>query len=114
MIEGYVSGKNIYISRLGRFTANFAPDGTLLVLHNYDEPGKIGGVGMVLGRHAINITFMHVASLDPETKRGLAAGAGNGDNEALMILGVDGEVTKDVIEDLGRSEGILDVRVVKL
>ena len=133
VIEGYVSGQNIYIAKLDRFTANFTPEGTLVVLHNYDEPGKIGNVGMILGRHGINVTFMQVASLDLQTKLELAkkardapvietsSGEGNGngrarngENEALMILGVDGEVTKEVLQDLGKSEGILDVSVVRL
>jgi D-3-phosphoglycerate dehydrogenase / 2-oxoglutarate reductase len=140
VIEGYVSGKNIYISRLDRFAANFVPDGTLLVLHNYDEPGKIGNVGMTLGRYGINITFMQVASLEKDSTAAVksvlqAAGekvsdvaqhvvgqsARNGHanahagNEALMILGVDGgQVTKEVLADLGKSEGILDVSLVQL
>ncbi len=49
-ISGYVSGKGIFISRLGRFVTSFVPEGTLVVLHNYDEPGKIGGVGGILVR----------------------------------------------------------------
>jgi D-3-phosphoglycerate dehydrogenase / 2-oxoglutarate reductase len=131
IIEGYVSGKNVYISKLDRFSATFRPEGTLLILHNYDEPGKIGGVGTVLGRHSINIRFMQVASLDLQTRReraketldalsdqvGTAQGIEspqNGENEALMILGVAGVVDKQVVEDLGKSEGILDVSVVKL
>ncbi|KAI1173525.1 phosphoglycerate dehydrogenase [Nemania sp. FL0916] len=107
IIEGYVSGNNIYISRLDRFKASFSPEGTLLILYNFDEPGKIGGVGSVLGKHGINIRFMQVASLD--SKRD----AKNGD-EALMILGIDGDVTKEVIEALRRAEGILNVSLVQL
>ncbi|CAJ2510430.1 Uu.00g051330.m01.CDS01 [Anthostomella pinea] len=144
VIEGYVSGNNIYIARLDRFAASFTPEGTLLILHNYDEPGKIGGVGTVLGRYGINVMFMQVASLDParerheresESGKGLGLsrlvsgvtivgdggdggdGAGNGKangDEALMILGVDGAVTKEVIEDLEKSEGILRVSLVRL
>lgn len=134
VIDGYVSGRHIYISKLDRFAANFAPEGTLVVLHNYDEPGKIGSVGMVLGKHGVNIRFMSVASLDAETREELARTAsetessdaagrdeeknGNGNrdpaNEALMILGVDGEVTKEVLEDLGQREGILNVSLVML
>lgn len=80
----------------------------MLVLHNYDEPGKIGGVGTVLGRHGINITFMQVASLDGEERRA------EGGNEALMILGVRGEIGGEVVEDLQREEGILNVSLVRL
>lgn len=118
VIEGYVSGQSFYISKLDRFTANFIPEGTMMLLHNYDEPGKIGNVGVILGNHKVNITFMHVASLD---RAGLAAENGHsaakkekGENEALMILGVDGDVTKEVLEALRQSEGILDVNLVKL
>lgn len=125
IIEGYVSGNAAYIARLGRFSASFIPHGTLIILHNYDQPGEIGGVGTVLGRHGINIRFMQVASLnDAEADNGNADGApaavqnGNGSqqaaNEALMILGVAGDVTSDVVGELGRSEGILDVNVVRM
>ncbi|KAI0009223.1 phosphoglycerate dehydrogenase [Xylariaceae sp. FL0662B] len=161
VIEGYVSGSAVYISRLDRFRAAFEPDGTLLILHNYDEPGKIGGVGSVLGRYGINIRFMQVASLaqrvrggsgsaaDAETVgdgeelrrtdsavagveadgsdgKGTGGGEGRGkgkgerekvnggDNEALMILGVDGEVTREVLDGLESVEGILRVSLVRL
>jgi D-3-phosphoglycerate dehydrogenase len=120
IISGYVSGKGIYISRLDRFNTSFVPEGTLLVLHNYDEPGKIGGVGGILGRHGINIKFMSVAALD----RG-RSGSGSGEmsveqseseaeNEALMILGVQGTVGKEVEAELREEKGILDVSVVRL
>ncbi|KAI0164186.1 phosphoglycerate dehydrogenase [Xylariaceae sp. FL1272] len=140
IIEGYVSGNNVYISRLDRFTSSFTPDGTLLILHNYDEPGKIGGVGSVLGRFGINIRFMQVASLDkklpssppspPADAEGLVltrldsavqgledsgnTGVKANGDEALMILGVDGDVTKEVLQDLRNDEGILNVSLVRL
>lgn len=126
IIEGYVSGDNIYISRLDRFKASFSPEGTLLILYNFDEPGKIGGVGSVLGRHGINIRFMQVASLDSKRSTGVhgdvqpvsapATGGNvkkNGD-EALMILGIDGDVTSQVMEALRAAEGILNVTLVQL
>jgi D-3-phosphoglycerate dehydrogenase len=125
IISGYVSGKSIYISRLDRFNTSFVPEGTLLVLHNYDEPGKIGGVGGILGRHGINIKFMSVAALDRGGRTGSIGFAGSGDigveqseseaeNEALMILGVQGAVGKEVEAELREEKGILDVSVVKL
>lgn len=134
-IEGYVSGNTIYISKLDRFSASFTPEGTLLILHNYDEPGKIGGVGMVVGHHGINIRFMQVASLEkggdngsgmPELTKVDSAVAGivlphgarqdNGPrgDEALMILGVDGRVSKELVDELKTADGILDVSLVTL
>ncbi|EHK24910.1 uncharacterized protein TRIVIDRAFT_84807 [Trichoderma virens Gv29-8] len=113
IIEGYASGKRLYISKLDRFNATFNPEGTMIILHNYDEPGKIGGVGMVLGSHGINIRFMQVASLDEDSKQA-ETDAVRRENEALMILGIDRPVDEEVMEGLRRSEGVLDVVLVQL
>jgi len=119
VISGYVSGRGIYISRLDRFNTSFVPEGTLLVLHNYDEPGKIGGVGGILGRHGINIKFMSVAALDRGGREVLGGDSveqseSEAENEALMILGVQGAVGKEVEVELREEKGILDVSVVRL
>jgi D-3-phosphoglycerate dehydrogenase len=123
VIEGYASGNAVYISKLGRFTANFHPEGTLLVLHNYDEPGKIGNVGIALGRHGININFMQVAALEGDSGGAAAApvvdgpvetAGGHVAKEALMILGVTGDVTEEVLGELAKSGGILNVSLVRL
>lgn len=115
VISGYVSGKAIYISKLDKFNTSFIPDGTLLILHNYDEPGKIGGVGSLLGKHGINIGFMSVAALDPaKPQKDKDAAFEKRGNEALMILGIEGTVDKDIETELRGEEGILNVSVVRL
>ncbi|SPO04990.1 related to SER3 - 3-phosphoglycerate dehydrogenase [Cephalotrichum gorgonifer] len=130
VIEGYISDDTAFISRLDRFHGSFELEGTMLVLHNYDTPGKIGGVGTVLGKHGVNINSMRVAGREPKPKlRGRSgssstgAGYGNGNgngngraqsSEALMILGVEGVVNKDLIAELEATEGILDVSLVTL
>jgi D-3-phosphoglycerate dehydrogenase / 2-oxoglutarate reductase len=142
LISGYVSGRTIHISRLDRFMTNFVPEGTLLICRNYDSPGKIGGVGSILGRKGVNINFMSVAGLsaskskhstvssrvaglrtsgsgygeDSGHESGSEGGGANfkGENEALMILGVEGVVDKGVVKELSEAEGILDVSVVRL
>jgi D-3-phosphoglycerate dehydrogenase len=122
VIEGYVSGNAVFISKLDRFRANFQPEGTLLVLHNYDEPGKIGNVGMVLGKHGVNINFMQVAALEDGSGTSTVAPvvdgpvdtAGPAAKEALMILGVAGDVTEGLLSELNQSEGILHLSLVKL
>ncbi|KAK3402210.1 D-isomer specific 2-hydroxyacid dehydrogenase [Sordaria brevicollis] len=130
VIEGVVTSNDIFISKLDRFAgANFQPEGTLLVLRNYDRPGKIGGVGMVVGRHGINIRFMQVAGLSNSGGGGGGGGGtkrregeevrekGKGEEdskEALMILGVEGDVTEEVVRELTSQEGILDVSLVRL
>ncbi|RTE82317.1 hypothetical protein BHE90_003163 [Fusarium euwallaceae] len=114
VIEGYASDERLFISKLGRFNGVFMAEGTLIILHNYDEPGKIGGVGTVLGMHGINIKSMQVASLDPEASKGAETPPDPKGDEALMILGVLGPVSNEVLEGLKNSEGVLDVSLVQL
>lgn len=115
VICGYVSASQIFISRLGRFTTSFVPEGNLLICHNYDSPGKIGVVGGVLGKEGVNINFMSVAPLSQlEDAGGLSKGKEQRSNEALMILGVDREVSQEVECRMAKEEGILDVSVIAL
>jgi len=125
IISGFCSPSQIFISRLDRFSTSFVPQGTLLICHNYDSPGKIGVVGSILGKGGVNINFMSVAPVsrhddDDEIERVEGRdGSDEGErreneNEALMILGVDREVGADVVGQLMGEKGILEVSVVTL
>ena len=111
VISGYCSDAQIFISRLDRFATSFVPAGNLLICHNYDSPGKIGVVGGLLGREGVNINSMAVAPVSQIEGEG---GVKVGGREALMILGVDREVSEEVVARLVEGEGILDVSVVGL
>ncbi|KAK5140099.1 D-isomer specific 2-hydroxyacid dehydrogenase [Cryomyces antarcticus] len=122
IITGFVSHNTPYISRLGRFNTNFVPSGTFIICRNYDSPGKIGVVGQQLGKVGVNIRSMSVASLDKEdadldkngSKEATANGGVEGQNEALMILGVEGTVEEHVTKSLVGDEGVLEASVVVL
>jgi len=129
VITGFVSGNTPFISRLGRFRTSFVPAGTLLICRNYDSPGKIGVVGGRLGKAGVNIRFMSVAPIgDAEEGHGELAKvdskieqqqptpgeSGEKENEALMILGIEGDVGEDVRKDLVGSDGVLEAGVVVL
>ena len=128
IISGYCSDAAPYISRIDRFSTSFVPDGTLLICHNYDEPGKIGVVGSILGRESVNINFMSVAPASYKTllpgsemkdapkgtrsSIGVASpgvGAPREAAEALMILGVDREVSPELVRELVEGGGVLSV-----
>jgi len=132
-ISGFCTPTSIHISRLDRFATSFVPEGTLLICHNYDSPGKIGRVGSILGKGGVNINFMSVAPVSRdwddggggEVVDGLGGedGRANGEGErgesesekeALMILGVDREVGDSVVQELVAESGILEVSVVTL
>ena len=129
LISGYCSDVSPFISRINRFATNFVPDGTLLICHNYDEPGKIGVVGSILGRESVNINFMSVAPASYKTsmpgselkdeallagRRGSPAGTPREAAEALMILGVDREVSGGLVRELVEGGGVLKVSSVTL
>ena len=133
IISGYCSDASPFISRIDRFSTSFVPDGTLLICHNYDEPGKIGVVGSILGRESVNINFMSVAPASYKTLlpgsemksplKLLGSGIGGSSpgvgtpreaSEALMILGVDREVSPQLIRSLVEGGGVLKVSSVTL
>ncbi|KAF2438138.1 phosphoglycerate dehydrogenase [Karstenula rhodostoma CBS 690.94] len=112
VIQGFVSGNKPFISRLDRFSGEFVPQGTLLICRNFDSVGKIGYVGNLLGKAGVNIKFMNVAPLHDADEGGEAEGLGS--KEALMILGVEGEVTESVRRGLISEEGALEASLVVL
>lgn len=132
IISGYCSDDRPFISRLDRFSTAFSPAdaSTLLICHNYDAPGKIGVVGSILGRENVNINFMSVAPASFPIDNKFLPGSGyatptGGERrqslvgkevkkEALMILGVDGDVGNDVVKELIGAGGVLSVSVVNL
>ncbi|KAL5383002.1 hypothetical protein DPSP01_006268 [Paraphaeosphaeria sporulosa] len=109
VIQGFVSGNKPFISRLDRFSGEFVPQGTLLICRNFDSVGKIGYVGNLLGKAGVNIKFMNVAPLHDADEE-----EGSGSKEALMILGVEGEVTEAVRKGLISEEGALEASLVVL
>jgi len=126
IISGYCSDNSPFISRMDRFATSFVPEGTLLICHNYDSPGKIGVVGSILGREGVNINFMSVAPVTFSTASQAAgkkefgavptgtAPPPKATTEALMILGVDGEVGDTVKKELIAAGGVLSVSHVTL
>lgn len=106
LISGFVSAEAPRIVRLDRFTTAFVPEGYLLICHNYDRPGMIGKVGGVLGVHGVNISYMSVAPV--------VGDAVKREGEALMILAVDRDVGQNVVTEIEKAEGIVDVKVVNL
>jgi D-3-phosphoglycerate dehydrogenase len=114
VISGFCSDSQIFISRIDRFSTSFVPNGTLLICHNYDSPGKIGAVGSLIGRSGVNISSMSVAPVSEERDAANSQKKVEGKTEALMILGVDREIDAEVVKSLEQVEGILAVSTVSL
>ena len=46
------------IVRINEFFLDAVPKGDMLVIHNEDQPGVVGGVGTILGKNQVNIAEM--------------------------------------------------------
>ena len=73
----------------------------LLFVDNQDQPGVIGAVGTLAGRHNINVSSMEVGRLNP---RGMA----------MMVIGLDDPVPPSVMEEIKALPQINNARLVTL
>ncbi len=72
----------------------------IIAIHEY-HPNIIGPCCMVLGKRNINISGMQVGS----NKDG---------NTAIMVLNMDSEVNDDILKEIEKVKGILDVKNIYL
>jgi D-3-phosphoglycerate dehydrogenase len=91
------------IMEVDGFTLNSPLVGDVLITHHRDQPGVIGAVGMILGRHDVNIAGMQVGRHLP--RRG---------GEAIMVLNVDDVIPAEALGELKRIPGIATAFVVSL
>ena len=73
----------------------------MLFVDNQDQPGSIGAVGTVAGRHNINISFMEVGRL---SLRG----------RAMMVIGLDDPMPPEVMKEIQDLDQIDRVRLAHL
>ncbi|MBP1999509.1 D-3-phosphoglycerate dehydrogenase [Paenibacillus shirakamiensis] len=82
-----LAGYGERIVQINKFTVDLEPTGHLIYISHHDKPGIIGKVGTLLGNNDVNIAAMQVG-------RKTVGG------EAIMVLSVDKEVPKKVLEEL--------------
>ena len=101
-ISGTVFGKkDLRIVRLHNYAVETVPEGNILMLMNNDKPGVIGNVGNTLGKHGINIAAMNFGR---ESKG----------HNAISLINVDEEVSKDVIVEILKLPNIISGKLLKL
>jgi D-3-phosphoglycerate dehydrogenase len=100
-VSGGVIGGFPRLTGINGYILDIPLTGNLLIISNIDRPGAIGRIGTVLGECGVNIANMEVG-------RKTAGG------QAVTVLGVDQEVSQDVIEKLKSQDSIEDVSSVKV
>lgn len=91
------------IMEVDGFTLNSPLVGDVLITHHRDQPGVIGAIGTILGRHDVNIAGMQVGRHSP--RRG---------GEAIMVLNVDDVISAAALDELKSIPGITTAFVVSL
>ncbi|MCD6347052.1 MAG: ACT domain-containing protein [Bacteroidales bacterium] len=88
------------ILMLNQFRLEMISEGTYLYFKNVDKPGIVGVVGTVLGNHKVNIAGFNLSRI----KGG----------KAVSFVSVDNEITREVLDDLLKVDGLLEAKVVSL
>lgn len=83
------------------FEVDAVADGVMLITRHRDVPGMVGRIGTILGNADVNISTMQVA----RSRRG---------GEAMMVLDVDREVARSVLDEIGAVTGVESVRTISL
>jgi D-3-phosphoglycerate dehydrogenase / 2-oxoglutarate reductase len=89
------------ITQVDKFPVDVEPQGHLLLVSHHDKPGIIGRVGTLLGNNDVNIATMQVG-------RKIVGGA------AIMVLGVDKGVPKDVLAQVSALPDLNNAKEIQL
>jgi D-3-phosphoglycerate dehydrogenase / 2-oxoglutarate reductase len=89
------------VVRVNEFFIDMIPQGDVLVIHNEDQPGVVGGVGHILGKHKINIAEMTLGRVDRGKK-----------TFAMTVINIDNTVPEPVLKELKAFPPIIDAKVI--
>ncbi|WP_440772298.1 phosphoglycerate dehydrogenase [Natronorubrum sp. DTA28] len=95
------AGDDPRIVRVDGYRVDAIPHGKMVVTRNTDEPGVIGLIGSVMGKHGVNIAGMFNAR---ETIGG----------EALTVYNVDSQVPDEAKEELEEDDRIIGINYITL
>ena len=97
----YVRGETHIVKVDGYWIDIVATGGYMMFTDHQDQPGMIGAVGTITGKHDINIGFMEVGRLEPRGR-------------ATMILGLDDPMPELVLNEIRALSNVYQVKVVQL
>jgi len=88
------------IVEIDEHTLDLEPKGKLILFKNNDEPGVIGSVGSTIAKHNINIADFRLGR--------------NKAKEALAVIKVDEDITKELLDELSNLSACISVRTAIL
>jgi len=100
-ISGTVLEENLQrIIEIDDYPLDLEPKGKMILFKNSDEPGVIGDVGSIIAKYNINISDFRLGR--------------NRDSQALAVIKVDEDISKELIEELSKLSACISVKSVKL
>jgi len=100
IVGSSIGGGNIIVTEVNGFEADIGGDYHALIAIHEDKPGMVARITSILAKRRINIARMKVSRL----KRGALA---------FSSIEVDQEISKKVIQEIGKVEGVKLVRALK-
>ena len=85
--------------RIGKIYLDAIPEGSMIIIQNFDRPGVIGNIGTTLGRHNINISRFQL---------------GRHEDRALCMVNIDSPADETVLEEIKSLPNIISARQVNL
>lgn len=79
--------KEPHIVQINQYRMNFVPEGCLLILGSYDQPGVIGRVGTLMANNNVNIASWHTGRAQPG-------------GHTLTVLSLDQPLPAAVLDEL--------------
>lgn len=105
-IQHQISGsvfqrKDYRIVSMDNLAVEVVPEPTMLYLTNHDQPGVVGAVGTILGKHNVNISRMQFGRDFPGGK-------------AVSLIGVDNNIDSSLLDELRKIPNVLTLKVLHL
>ncbi|MEA3419374.1 MAG: phosphoglycerate dehydrogenase [Campylobacterota bacterium] len=100
-IAGTVFAENVQrIVEIDEYVLDVEPKGKMIFFRNTDTPGVIGDVGRIIAENQLNISDFRLGR--------------DNNGQALAVVRVDGQITKEVIEQLSALEACISVSYASL
>lgn len=85
--------KEPHIVQINEYRMNFVPQGHMLIMGSYDQPGVIGRVGTLMADNSVNIASWQTGRAEPG-------------GQTLTVLTLDEAIPDDVLEELRQQDFI--------
>jgi D-3-phosphoglycerate dehydrogenase / 2-oxoglutarate reductase len=80
-----------HIVQINEYRMNFVPDGHLLIMGSYDQPGVIGQVGTLMATNNVNIASWHTGRAQPG-------------GQTLTVITLDEAIPETVLDELRQQD----------